>query len=231
MRASICKCLLERRDHLAQADRAVVPEVDDLVRRSVVGHRASHARHDVLDERVVAPGASVTEHGNRVASQQAPGEAVDGQVGPLTRSVDGKEPEGQEANAVQPRIHVAQQLSADLGAGVGTDRLEHVIVLAPRHARVHAVHTARGRKHELANSSRPGELEQRLRARHVRLLVRQGIGNGRPDACLGRQVHDDVEVAGDARQGPRDRRCRSPGAASAGGGVWSSMLVRLTAAG
>ena len=61
-------------------------------------------------------------------------------------------------------VNVAQQLAAHLGARIRADRLEYVVILAPRHSRVDAVDAARRRKHELRDPRFVGELEQRLRS-------------------------------------------------------------------
>ena len=68
-----------------------------------------------------------------------------------------------------------EQLAAHLGAGVGADRLQDVVVLAPGHARVHAVDAAGRGKDELTGADPAGELQQQLRARDVDVLIADGI--------------------------------------------------------
>jgi hypothetical protein len=104
-----------------------------------------------------------------------------------------------EADAVQVRVDVPQQLAADLRAGVRADR-QDVIVLGPRDARIHAVDAARRAEDELADAARAGQLQQVLRAADVDLLVAHRIGNRRPHARGRRQVHDDVDVVRKRRQ-------------------------------
>ena len=163
------------RNHLRQATPSRVAEVDHFVRRAGVVDRRAHARDDVVDEGVVAAGRAVAEDRDRLALEHQSRELVDGQVRALPRSVNGEESQRDETHAIQVAVDVTEQLAADLGAGVRADRLQHVVVLAPRHARVHAVDAARRGEDELRRADAARQFQQHAACR------RRSRPDSRPD--------------------------------------------------
>ena len=87
---------------------------------------------------------------------------------------------------------MSEQLAADLGAGIRTDRLQHVIVLAPRDTWVDAVDAAGRAEHELPGAVVPRELQEKLSPGHVDFLMTDRVFDRRPDARARGEVHDDV---------------------------------------
>jgi hypothetical protein len=184
-------------DHLVEGDGLAVAEIDHLVGAGVIIDGGADALHDVRDVGVVTAGAAIAEDGDGFAVEDHAGELVDGEVRPLARAIHGEEAQADEADAVEVAVHVAEQLAADLGAGVGADGPQHVVVLAPRHPRVLAIDAGGAGEDELRGLPFAGELQQVLGAADVDFLVGDRVGDRRPHAGLGGEVDDHVIAAGE----------------------------------
>ncbi len=61
------------------------------------------------------------------------GELVDGQIGPLTRAVDGEEAQGNDAHFVKMRKGRAKEFTGDFRRRVRADRLREMQIFRKRH--------------------------------------------------------------------------------------------------
>ena len=170
--------------------------------------------HDVVDVREVALHRAVAENRDGLAREEPPGECVDRHLRALTRTVRGEEPQSEDREAVHGMIDVTQLLTGLFGRRVGRDRSVDPIILVERHLAVVPVHRAGGGEDELTAAGLPHRLEQVRRADEVRLVVAPRVGQRRPDAGLGGQVHYGIEPVrrrtGQARQsGPAGRLRRA----------------------
>ena len=188
------KNLLNRLDHLAQGDGLVVAQIHHLVIAPIVVQGTEDAFDGIGDEGVVPAGRTVAENGDGLSGLDEADEFIDRQVGSLTGAVNGEEAQSEEADAIEVAVNMAEQFAADLGAGIGADGLEHMVVLLPGDVRIDAIDRGGRGEDKLFDPLLSGELEQVLGGDDVGPLVAGGILDGGADAGFGGEVDDGVET-------------------------------------
>ena len=120
---------------------------------------AEDAFNDVCNKGIIAARRAVSEDGDRLARFDQSDEFIDGEVGALAGAIDGKEAQPQKADPVEVAVDMAHQLATDLGAGVGADGLEDMVVLAPGNAGVDPIDGRGGGEDELLDPLLFGEFQ------------------------------------------------------------------------
>ena len=109
----------------AMSSRSVVvwlsPRLKTSQRAAGVGEAGDDALVDVVDVGVVAARGAVAELLDGPAFPDGFGEAVDGEVGALPRTIDGEEAQVDGAQAVEVRVVRAELFGSELGGGVGRE--------------------------------------------------------------------------------------------------------------
>jgi hypothetical protein len=118
-------------DEISQLDRLGVAQVVGMMVATPLDGPDDPV-DDVRDERIVAPGRAVAEHGHRLPAVDKPGELGDGQVGAIPRPVGGEEPQAGDGEPVEVVEGQGQQLAGLLGRRVGADGQVDRIGLAER---------------------------------------------------------------------------------------------------
>ena len=77
---------------------------------------------------------------------------------------------------------MAEEIAADLGAGIRADRARDIVLLTLGDIRIHSVNRRRRRKDELLDLVLLGEFEQILSGDHICSLVADGIFDRRTNA-------------------------------------------------
>ena len=162
-------------DEVLELGRFRAAQVDDFVLGLIQALCPTQAAHDavddVLDVGVVPARGAVAVHRDRLIRQELPGELVDRQVRSLARAVDGEEAEAVDRDVVEVVERVRQQLAGPLRRRVGGDGPADRIVLGEGDLVVVAVDGRGGAVDERVDVQLLGDLEHRLRAANVGLLV------------------------------------------------------------
>ena len=125
-------------------------------------HRPRHVGHM---GQVAALGAVAVDD-DRLARLDPAAEVLHGKVGTLSRSPNREEPQGEEAQAVEPGVEAAPLLAVELGQSVGAARVGWVI-LAGRQGRVRAIDAGRRGEDEGRDRHAAAEIQQADRAEDV----------------------------------------------------------------
>ncbi len=190
----------DARDQVLELRRFRPAEVDDfvlgLVERFCAVEAPHDPVHDVVHEGVVTAGGAVAVHRDRLVREELAGKLVDRQVRPLTRAVHGEEAQAVRRDVVEVVKRVGQQLAGPLRRRVGRDRVLHPVVFREGYFVVVAVDRRGGTVDECVDVVLLRDLQHRLGAAHVRLLVGHRRLDGRAHAGLCGQVHNGVHVPG-----------------------------------
>ena len=128
---------------------------------------------------------------------------MDRQVRPLARAVDGEEAQAVHLHVIEVVKGVGQQLPGSLRSRVGGNGILNPVALRERDFVVVAVDRRGGPVDKGINVVLLSDLQHRLGAAHVRLLVGDGRLDGGPHAGLRGKVDDRVHVP--RVQGVEDR--------------------------
>jgi hypothetical protein len=82
---------------------------------ALVGEAGGDALEDVVDVGVIAARAAVAELVDRLAGVDGFGERMDGEIGPLARTIDGEETQVDRAQAIEVRVVRAELFAGELG--------------------------------------------------------------------------------------------------------------------
>src|SRR5690606_32620913 len=92
--------LFDNFDHFPELHAVVIAKVDYLEGRLVIVNGRGHSLNNIIYIGIIAAAVAIAVNRNRVALENIPGELVDRQVGSLPGAVNGKETQGDKADAV-----------------------------------------------------------------------------------------------------------------------------------
>ena len=114
---------LDHRDIVEEIDRAMVAEVVNAVRWSVIGRRrmiegGQYAGHDIVDIGEIAFHPAVIENLDRAPFDDRRGEQPGRHIRPPPRAVNSEEPQAGRRHAIEVGIGLDQDLTSFLGRPV-----------------------------------------------------------------------------------------------------------------
>jgi hypothetical protein len=118
---------------------------------------------------------------------------VNGEIGPLPRSVNREEAKRDDAHLVKVRIGRAEKLAGDFRGRVGTDGLCEMQTLGKGYRFRNSVNRGARRENEPLNSGETRRLEQMERATHIRVVIKLRLPDRRPHPRARREMRHGVE--------------------------------------
>jgi hypothetical protein len=91
-------------------------------------------------------------------------------------------------------IRIAEKLSGPFGRSVRGDGLDIKVFFRERNSLIFSVHRGRGRKDEVFDSMGFAGFQKDDGSTNVHILVKKGIGDGRPHPSPGSQVNNEVNL-------------------------------------
>src|SRR6516162_9149139 len=119
-------------NHLAYLDRIAFPQIKNIKQLEIVFERTQNPLDDIIDVREIAASGTVTIQIDRLPAVNQARELVNRQIGSLSRTVDGEEPQTDDTKSIKIRIVRRKMFSGKLRRCIRAQRLAEYLVLAER---------------------------------------------------------------------------------------------------
>src|SRR5205814_6375174 len=117
----------------------VFPKVENLKWRPLISQRSHYPLGNVVDVSVIAPSCAVAELVYRFAPENAVGEFVNREIGPLPWPINCEEAQDNDPHLIEMGKSGTEKFAGNFGRRVRADRLRNVEVFGKRHRFTDAV--------------------------------------------------------------------------------------------
>jgi hypothetical protein len=184
-------------DQGSECRRLILTEIEDFEERPLPLDKRQGTQdplNDIVDVGVVATRGAIAELPDRTAILNGISKAVNGEIGALSRPIDGEKTEGDDPESIEIHKITAELLSGNLGSGIRGECLEKWQILPERNGLRESIDRGtRGEKH-LMTPREACRFQHMKGSGNIGVDVELGILNGRTDSSPGRKMNNCIRL-------------------------------------